>query len=177
MDVARLWPEDACAFGGAFLLSAMSGRNTNLYRKNVVAKRGSHRPKTQGNRARRASPMPMGLDLHVETPDGGVAFASGIASYNGFHEFRTAWARLLGFNLEEMDGFGEGRAVEWDKQPLWCFFDHSDCEGELPWEDAKSILEQARKDTAKLPRFDDQFRVLISACEAAVKERMPIMFC
>lgn len=117
----------------------------------------------------------MGLDLHVATSDEEVAFASRIGSYSSFDEFRKAWAKLLGFNLEDMDGYG-GR-VYWNTQPLQCFFDHSDCDGEISYEDAKTILEQALKDAPELPEYRHEFGVLIQACLAAAKERMPIEFC
>jgi len=131
-------------------------------------------------RSRRLSesgPLPtMGLDLLVHTPDGdGIAYGEKISSYSGFHEFRKAWANLLGFSLEQMDGFGG--TTQWDRQPLRCFFDHSDCDGEIAWQDAEHILAQARRDAAKLPEFDHQFQVLMAACEAAAASRMPVVFC
>ena len=118
----------------------------------------------------------MGLDLLVETPDGeGVAFTSKIASYSGFNEFRKAWAELLGFNLDEMYGYGGSK--QWDRQPLRCFFDHSDCDGEIPWQDAERILAQARIDAPKLPEFRYHFQVLTAACEAVAQNRTPVLFC
>lgn len=116
----------------------------------------------------------MGLDLHVATSDGAEAFASRIGSYHGFHDFRTAWAKLLGFDLDEMDGFNGD--LKWTTQPLQCFFRHSDCEGEISHEDAKSIWERALIDAPKLPDWHHKFEVLIMACAASVREQMPIVF-
>ncbi len=47
----------------------------------------------------------MGLDLCVIEGDERL-FADRISSYSGFDDFRKEWARLLGFDLEDMDGFG-----------------------------------------------------------------------
>jgi hypothetical protein len=47
----------------------------------------------------------MGLDLYVAIGDE-VFLAERMSSYLGFHEFRTSWARVLGFELEDMQGFG-----------------------------------------------------------------------
>ena len=74
-----------------------------------------------------------------------------------------------------MQGYGGTR--QWDRQPLRCFFEHSDCEGEIAWEDAEKILAQARLDASKLPEFHHQFQVLIAACEAAVENRAPVQYC
>ena len=117
--------------------------------------------------------LSMGLDLCVIEGDERL-FADRISSYSGFDDFRKEWARLLGFDLEDMDGFGGEKP--WTIEPLQCFFDHSDCEGEISWQDAQQILAQARKDAPKLPDFDKEFNVLIRACEAAVANKLPISF-
>jgi len=83
-------------------------------------------------------PLRMGLDLVVEDRGGTTVFASRVSSYSGFHVFRKVWANLLGFDLEAMDGFGGERP--WDGIPLRCFFDHSDCDDTLSWQDAQVIL-------------------------------------
>ena len=115
----------------------------------------------------------MGLDLYVVKGDEEL-FVEGMSSYWGFHEFRKAWARLLGFDLEGMQGFGGTQP--WTTEPLQCFFDHSDCEGGISWQDAEQILEEARKDAPKLPNYDCAFSMLIRACETAVAEKLPISF-
>jgi len=117
----------------------------------------------------------MGLDLSVEKGDE-VFFRERMSSYSGFHEFRVMWAQLLGFELEEMQGFGKGMRP-WTNEPLRCFFDHSDCEGKVSWQDAEQILAQVREDAPKLPDFNWAFGVLIRACEAAVAHKLPISFC
>jgi hypothetical protein len=116
----------------------------------------------------------MGLDLYVVKGDEEF-FAEGISSYMGFHEFRKAWAQLLGFDLDSMRGFGGTQP--WMTEPLQCFFDHSDCEGEISWQNAERILAGARKDAPKLPHYDWAFSLLIRACETAVAKKLPISFC
>jgi hypothetical protein len=115
----------------------------------------------------------MGLDLYVVERDEEV-FAERMSSYLGFHEFRKSWAQLLGFDLEDMQGFGGTRP--WTTEPLQCFFNHSDCDGEISWQGAKQILVEARKDPPKLPNYDWAFRVLIPACKTAVSKKLPISF-
>jgi len=48
--------------------------------------------------------------------------------------------------------------------------------GDLSWQDAEQILEEARKDAPKLPNYDCAFSMLIRACETAVAEKLPISF-
>jgi len=115
-----------------------------------------------------------GLDLCVVEGDEGY-FAERISSYSGFDNFRQSRARLLGFDLDDMQGFVGTRP--WTYEPLQCFFDHSDCEGIISWQDAEQILVQARKDAPKLPDFNWAFGVLIRACETAVAHKLPISFC
>jgi hypothetical protein len=115
----------------------------------------------------------MGLDLGVVEGDE-VFFGERMSSYSGFDDFRQAWARLLGFDLDDMQGFAGTR--QWTTEPLQCFFDHSDCEGEISWQDAQHILERAQEDAPKLRDFARAFGVLTRACEAAVAHKLPISF-
>src|SRR6266849_7186639 len=118
--------------------------------------------------------MSMGLTLRVVEGDNHL-FGERMSSYTGFDDFRQAWARLLGFDLDDMQGFKGTRP--WTTEPLQCFFNHSDCEGEIGWQDAEQILARAREDAPKLPDFDWAFSKLIRACEAAVAHNLPISFC
>ena len=131
-------------------------------------------PREEANGRDGSALLSMGLDLYVVKGDEDF-FGERMSSYLGFHEFRKTWARLLGFDLEDMQGFGGTRP--WTTEPLQCFFDHSDCEGEIAWQDAEQILAQAREDAPKLPGFAWAFSVLIRACEAAVANNLPISFC
>jgi len=102
-------------------------------------------------------------------------FGERISGYMSFHNFRETWTQLLGFDLEDMQGFGGTRP--WTNEPLQCFLSHSDCEGEISWQDAEQILARAREDAPKLPDLNWAFSVLIRACEAAVAHKLPISFC
>ena len=117
----------------------------------------------------------MGLDLLVKDRRGQEVYGEKISSYSGFHAFRSAWARLLGFDLNRMEGF-QG-TEPWNGKPLKSFFHHSDCDGKVSWTQARAILRQAREDAPKLAEFAWEFRVLIAACEAAVKCKTSIIFC
>ena len=117
----------------------------------------------------------MGLDLLVRDKADTDVFLERIASYSGFHQFRIAWAQHLGFDLNRMQDFGG--TEPWHSQPLQAFFNHSDCDGEISWKDARAILKKAREDAPKLPEFAWQFRILILACSHALKHRAPIIFC
>ena len=117
----------------------------------------------------------MGLDLRVK---GYRSANSKIGSYHGFNYFRATWAKHLGFNLAEMEGFGGNK--EWKDEPLQEFFNHSDCDGYLTVGDCKKILKQAKKDFPKLK--DNQqcsysFPILIEFCKEAIKRNRRIEFC
>lgn len=117
----------------------------------------------------------MGLDLLVKGRQGQEVYGEKISSYSGFHAFRVAWAKLLGFDLNRMEGF-EG-TEPWNGKPLKSFFHHSDCDGFISWRHARAILRKACEDAPRLPEFEWELRVLIAACEASVKNRTPIIFC
>src|SRR6266481_4584230 len=125
-------------------------------------------PREEANGRDGSALLSMGLDLYVVKGDEEF-FAERMSSYFGFHEFGKAWARLLGFDLDGMQGFGGTQP--WTTEPLQCFFDHSDCEGEVSWQDAQQILKRAQEDAPKLPDFARAFGVLIRACEAAVAHK------
>ena len=117
----------------------------------------------------------MGLDILVRDRRGHEVYAERIGSYTNFHDFRIAWAKILGFDLEQMEGFGGFQP--WKDEPLEPFFNHSDCDGVISWQDAEAILWQAKKDAPHLPQFARHFHVLIAACEAAIEQQTPIIFC
>ena len=97
-----------------------------------------------------------------------------IGGYTDFHEFRAAWARHLGFDLNVMEGFGGSQP--WDRQPIQSFFRGPDTERIISWRDAEKILQHARKDAPELPDFRHQFRVLIEACSQAVNHKTTLVF-
>lgn len=115
----------------------------------------------------------MGLDLRVR---GYRTEDTKIGSYTGFNDFREAWAKHLGFNLNEMVGFDGDK--EWTDEPLQCFFNHSDCDGELSVEECKTILAQAEKDAPALTDSQSQYSMptLIRFLKKAIEKNEPIEF-
>lgn len=116
----------------------------------------------------------MGLDLRVQ---GYKTDNTKIGSYSGFGNFRESWAKHLGFNLKEMDGFGGEK--KWTNEPIQAFFNHSDCEGEISVEDCKEILIQAEKDQPLLTDEQSKYSmpILINFCKASIKNNKPLEFC
>ncbi|MBI3896432.1 MAG: hypothetical protein HY313_10935 [Acidobacteria bacterium] len=117
----------------------------------------------------------MGLVLLVRDHNRAEIYSERISDYSDFHAFRVAWAALLGIDLDQMDGYGGPES--WEGKPLQSFFNLSDCEGKISWRAACTILRQARKDAPRLQTFNQQFAVLISACEKAIQHRTHIIFC
>lgn len=116
----------------------------------------------------------MGLDLHI---NGYESENSKIGSYGGFMGFRVTWAKHLGFDLREMRGFGGKK--KWTKEPLQCFFNHSDCDGLLTPNDCKEILKQAETDFPLLMgdlQCAYSFPVLIDFCKEAVERNKDVEF-
>ncbi|ACK88851.1 hypothetical protein BCAH820_4398 [Bacillus cereus AH820] len=71
----------------------------------------------------------------------GLAFNHSSAhwGYSGFNNFRRKLASQVGFNLDEMEGFGG--EVDWDTvtDDIKDFLDHSDCDGSLTPEQCEVI--------------------------------------
>lgn len=116
----------------------------------------------------------MGLWLCVQDKEGRNVYLERISGYKLFNEFRRGWARHLGFDLGQMQGFDGSQS--WEGKPLRAFFDHFDNEGTLSPSEAAEILKQAQTDAPNLPEFAHYFQLLMAACEAAVKEGTPIIF-
>ena len=82
----------------------------------------------------------MGLDVSHEAWHG---------AYSSFHRFRMAIAKVIGLDLESMQGYHryvngvhcecakKPYGVSWDllkHDAIFCLLNHSDCEGSIPWE-------------------------------------------
>lgn len=69
--------------------------------------------------------------------------------YTSFYRWRTAVAKTIGINLDEMQGYGGEQ--EWPDHPLTPLLNHSDCDGKLSSKECAQIAAglQAIKD--KLP--------------------------
>ncbi len=116
----------------------------------------------------------MALWLCVKDKEGRNVYLEMFSGWRSFHAFRCAWARHLGFDLDQMEGFDGTQS--WEGKPLRAFFDHNDLDGTLSPSEAAEILKQAQTDAPQLPELALLFRRLTAACEAAVKEGMPIIF-
>lgn len=100
----------------------------------------------------------MAVDLLIKDQAGRDIYCEKIGSASEFHDLLAAWARVLGFDLEEMAGCG-GRKP-WTNEPLQFFFlERGD--GSLSPRRAQKVLRQTLEDKEKLPEFKREFRVLI----------------
>lgn len=81
----------------------------------------------------------MGLDIAImqETKSWRVG------SYSTFNLFRKRIAEIIGFNLDDMKGFGGTK--EWGDQPFKELLNHSDCDGELNQGDCEDLKEDFKK--------------------------------
>lgn len=73
--------------------------------------------------------------------------------YSSFNRWRVAVAKVIGIDLWHMAGFWSpdyeeckhwDSSMEWDdlpKRPLHLLLNHSDCDGELRWEDCAAIAD------------------------------------
>lgn len=59
--------------------------------------------------------------------------------YSSFMEWRKWLANQIGFNLNEMDGFGGSKPFEQMKHNIRPLLDHSDCDGELSPDECRQI--------------------------------------
>lgn len=101
-------------------------------------------------------------------------------SYSGFHRFRQIIASLSGIDLDSMIGFGGDK--EWPHSaavPMVHLLHHSDCDGELTWEQCAAVAMELRD---LLPRIEDAWdRVaagkLADMMDFAARERAFLVFC
>lgn len=76
----------------------------------------------------------------------GIDFSHGKAcwSYSGFHRFRERLAREIGIDLNDMGGFARAGDIgfSWDriKDDIVLLLRHSDCDGELAWEECEKLI-------------------------------------
>lgn len=62
-------------------------------------------------------------------------------AYSSFNLFRKNLASLIGFNLNDFEGFGGTRSFSEMKHGIMPLLNHSDCDGELTVDECKSIVE------------------------------------
>jgi len=85
-------------------------------------------------------------------------------AYSGFHRWRMKLCEVAGYgNLEEYEGFGGIGSTppgdkEWpnlDSDPLLILLVHSDCDGEILWEECKPIADRLTELLPALTRAGD----------------------
>lgn len=63
-------------------------------------------------------------------------------AYSAFHQWRKAVAKAVDINIEEMEGFTGGKPWPATEDPLWILLDHSDCDGDIPYEYTKALADR-----------------------------------
>lgn len=99
----------------------------------------------------------MGLNFKIMRADYDSCGASW--SYGGFADFRNRLCSSLGIYLEKMEGFGGVRI--WDKYhclPLYPLLNHSDCDGNLTYDQCQTIA-PALRDVVKDWLDDDYDKI------------------
>jgi hypothetical protein len=99
-------------------------------------------------------------------------------SYGSFNSWRTEICKQAGLgNLRDYYGFGGEK--QWDEvHPLFPLLNHSDCDGEIKWEDCKGIADAL---TEILPKLDDDYFIIktkafINGCMEAYNAKENIDF-
>lgn len=75
-------------------------------------------------------------------------------AYSGFHNFRVKLAKLIGIDLNAMEGFHG--TMTWDRvnDPIKDLLNHSDCDGELTPEQCKIIAPRLKELSEQLSDED-----------------------
>lgn len=83
-------------------------------------------------------------------------------SYTAFGLWRSEIARVIGISLDSMEGFSESpSAIPWENlvpNPIHELLNHSDCEGEIPWESCGRIADSLEAIIPLLPEQDPSYR-------------------
>lgn len=102
--------------------------------------------------------------------------------YSSFNEYRREVAKIVGINLYNMVGYGW--LIEWGKvtDNVKILLAHSDCNGEISYEDCKLLSDRLKELLIKVPdkkepfslyNFIDQF---IKGCDIAYSEKENLRF-
>jgi len=118
----------------------------------------------------------MGLTIHPNV--------FGNVPYGIFHDWRVAIANALDLPpLKEMEGFSEHRGAvtkKWDSlpyNPLFLLLNHSDCDGELRWEDGEAITGELEKNLPKLPQeWHEMTEKFINGYRRAAEKKKNLIF-
>ena len=101
-------------------------------------------------------------------------------SYSGFHQFRKRLAASIGFNLDDMYGFGGTGSWALIKDNIKPFLKHSDCSGYLTIQQMTKVIPRLRIITACWPENDYDRKAaarLADDMEQAVKKGTHCEFC
>lgn len=88
--------------------------------------------------------------------------------YSSFNDFRRAVAKVLGFDLDSMVGFGGLQS--WDDLPadaLHPLLNHSDCEGQLTPQECAGIMKRLREIAPDLGEWQARAEQFAAGCEQA----------
>ncbi|AWN03857.1 hypothetical protein PBI_PEREGRIN_17 [Rhodococcus phage Peregrin] len=115
-------------------------------------------------------------------------------AYGSFHRFRTRLAEAEGIDLNQMEGFqrpiGECARNSWtndageDITILRPFLDHSDCDGELSWQECEQVVDRLAEilnewAKASESEFDHDVyegRVLVTEMRACINHKEALEF-
>ena len=115
-------------------------------------------------------------------------------AYGSFHLFRTRLAEAEGIDLNQMEGFqrpiGEYARNSWTKDDgeditiLRPFLDHSDCDGELSWQECEQVVDRIEEILDEWEKvFDSELyfdinegRVLVSEMRACIETKEALEF-
>lgn len=103
-----------------------------------------------------------------------VSHDSFSGTYSSFRNFRYQVAEAAGFgNLMEYEGYGGDKTFPDD--PLSILLSHSDCDGEISWQDLPGIIQRLEQ---IVPAMDESDRILqmIAGFKRAVKNQENIEF-
>lgn len=116
----------------------------------------------------------MGLDVSVGEYGTEEYLSERLGSYRGYNQWRCKIASEMGFNLDEMVGFGGD--IPWHKEPFQLIIYHSDCDGWYSVNQLHKLLDEV-KDIKKLGIDDyNQSDKFIRLIEHAIKLKKPLEF-
>lgn len=103
-------------------------------------------------------------------------------TYSSFNKFRTEMAKLIGMDLQKMEGFGGNIPFNQFKDDLTILLDHSDCDGEISPEDRKKLSIRLDELIAGMPHDSTPFsnielaKQFSAGCKLAAEKNEPILF-
>lgn len=116
----------------------------------------------------------MGLNVIVGEYETKEYLSEHLGSYSGYNQWRYNIASEMGFNLDEMTGFGGD--MPWHKESFQLILYHSDCDGWYSVNQLHKLLEEV-KGIKKLGIDDyDQSDKFIRLIEHAIKLNKPLEF-